>query len=1694
MKKKLVSILIANVLFLSNVGFTSFAVEQNMEAASLASSAETEESEETEAEEEKDQESEESGSYYNEDDIQYVKIAEFAELPEEVTHQKIGLGGNIEELVFPETLEIHVVADNDREERISRNLGNERQERELAEQEAADAASSASSEEDDASAEGSSGDDVVFFESDTDEAVDAATTGGESEEIYEESSSQEVASDNSGELSTITKPGNAATESSAAEASKAPEAAANTEKSEAGPAPTPGNDAIEDPAQTAPAESAPAEIAPSEDAGQAGGESDAGSTDAGTEGSSDNLIGMIKAAFKAMVVHAAESEPKETGDEAKAESKDEEAADEAGAESGSDEAKEETPSEASAEASKDTETETATDASSGASSAAEDSADSEYHYEYTEDEISVEMVSGIHWILDAERNDTQEFVAKEVGKEFVFVPILLIPDYYYIEAELPTITVEIVEEFFPFDQTVTVDDVKIRVRADKGVFPDGATLNATRIVEDNEQKVQDAIAEQEEAESEEVKDVVKSYTFDIQVLDESGEEVEPNNEKGRVLVSFETAETGDEKLSAEIYHIIEAEATENPGEDNSAKTADGSEENSENAEAAEGNAENGEEAVETVIVAVEKLESLIVDGEEGKAVEAETTSFSKYSLVLLTDDKPIVSVDKGYINIDETLKAKIGLRTISSVTFDVKEADNYLYAAQLEKGTTVSAMAGTAPEATDYGLYKKTGATLAWYIVARRPFLEKAFTAKIKFTDETSMSIKLEDDSKSGDKILNYKYPTAKKDALSDKDFVLEMPISDTGDVDAFYQWQVMKNSDDAAWEDIPLANTSKYGTSGDDFVSGYWYRCVVDGKESNPVQVITPSGDTTRKWLHTFGKNQCYISNGALAYTVIVEKTASTTSPSAPTSKLRFEVVGQHTFENDPYVYMIQSTRGGNGWRMFSNSSTDSIDYNDYNADFTSLWFSFDENDIKKLHVTAVPQHNAMAIGADCNLGDLENFTTYAVLDSGSKSTLSNLSEVWVVGTGTEEEAQRAVNDGKGDYIPSFIYSPQTTPSAYWIANTPSQYAYPISSVVQNTGFIEGDSPAILTSWTNVTGPVNFDFELAGVTTNKILEAVAKTGNSQSYSLNSVIKTLQLKNDNSLNSYAKKESLGGASIPVEVQLRFASGTSSGKSSIGNILPKYQKTSSTSSTTSSTSSSSSSYMADYFDVNVKAISKTSKNSTSTVTTTITELDDVVEIVASYDFENKEDIRVYRYHDSSPSEFANNSSGADGTFRVDTSDGKIHIFTRKFSTYAIAYKPITYYTVTFDTGTSTSQVKIKAGDKVGRPSDPTKEGYTFKGWYVNGSSTNLYNFDNEVWANTKLVAGWTEIKETKDKTATDNESRAPKTKDTMPIVWLWVLLLVAGITTFGCSIKELMNDGKGIQRKEGFIDRLFKVLWRLEIVIATTIRFFIKKLKNNKQKVRITVSGVVIVISAIILANTILQYRQGEQIYAEVEETYIEETPEIITDVVENTETAEDVVIEGFNWWDCANVSLAELKEQYPDVVGWIYFENEDISYPVMYSGDNSKYLRTTYSGEQAKAGSIFIDGESTPDFSDPHSIIYGHNMRDLSMFGRLRYYKTNPDYYEDHQYFQIFTENCVYRYQIFAYEEVADNDDVFWVYGKEPEGYYKMLKTVEKNSYHKTGITTNESDHVITLATCTSKDNQRLIVSAVRVGEYSYNQ
>lgn len=196
------------------------------------------------------------------------------------------------------------------------------------------------------------------------------------------------------------------------------------------------------------------------------------------------------------------------------------------------------------------------------------------------------------------------------------------------------------------------------------------------------------------------------------------------------------------------------------------------------------------------------------------------------------------------------------------------------------------------------------------------------------------------------------------------------------------------------------------------------------------------------------------------------------------------------------------------------------------------------------------------------------------------------------------------------------------------------------------------------------------------------------------------------------------------------------------------------------------------------------------------------------------------------------------------------------------------------------------------------------------------------------------------------------------------------------------------------------------------------------------------------------------------------------------------------------WYGAINVDLDGLREVNKDIIGWLYFEAADISYPVLYSGDDETYLRMTYDGEYSTAGSIFLEGLNDRDFSDKHILIYGHNMRNMTMFGQLKMYKTDPDYYPQHQYFQLFHKNeatgetIIDRYHIFACKDVRPDDGIYYVY----DMYYQNLAqfvadTIRSNSMLRNveDITIDNDSQVITLSTCSAGDD-RFVVSAVKCG------
>ena len=206
---------------------------------------------------------------------------------------------------------------------------------------------------------------------------------------------------------------------------------------------------------------------------------------------------------------------------------------------------------------------------------------------------------------------------------------------------------------------------------------------------------------------------------------------------------------------------------------------------------------------------------------------------------------------------------------------------------------------------------------------------------------------------------------------------------------------------------------------------------------------------------------------------------------------------------------------------------------------------------------------------------------------------------------------------------------------------------------------------------------------------------------------------------------------------------------------------------------------------------------------------------------------------------------------------------------------------------------------------------------------------------------------------------------------------------------------------------------------------------------------------------------------------------------------ENDGESEDDRQKKKDWWlTDVTVQLDKLREKNEDIIGWIRFDNQKelgINYPIFYSGDNEKYVRKDINGDYHIAGSIFLEGLNQADFSDYYNILYGHNMNDGSMFGSLKKYK-DEGFWEDNQYFTVYTEATVYRYRIFAYENAVNGGEVYKVGYQPGEEYQTFIDHMLANSDIETGIKPQTSNKILTLSTCTGDGySKRFAVHAVCV-------
>jgi len=168
------------------------------------------------------------------------------------------------------------------------------------------------------------------------------------------------------------------------------------------------------------------------------------------------------------------------------------------------------------------------------------------------------------------------------------------------------------------------------------------------------------------------------------------------------------------------------------------------------------------------------------------------------------------------------------------------------------------------------------------------------------------------------------------------------------------------------------------------------------------------------------------------------------------------------------------------------------------------------------------------------------------------------------------------------------------------------------------------------------------------------------------------------------------------------------------------------------------------------------------------------------------------------------------------------------------------------------------------------------------------------------------------------------------------------------------------------------------------------------------------------------------------------------------------------------------INLESLREVNPDVVGWILIPDTVISYPIMQGTDNDYYLKHTWDGKRYAVGSIFLEYLCNADLTEFHTIVYGHNMNDGSMFASLREYR-DQDYWEEHPYVYIRNDRGVYRYEIFSSYLANVKGDAYSIGFTGENTKVRFLEQILQESVIDTEVEPEHTDRILTLSTCSGR-------------------
>ena len=182
------------------------------------------------------------------------------------------------------------------------------------------------------------------------------------------------------------------------------------------------------------------------------------------------------------------------------------------------------------------------------------------------------------------------------------------------------------------------------------------------------------------------------------------------------------------------------------------------------------------------------------------------------------------------------------------------------------------------------------------------------------------------------------------------------------------------------------------------------------------------------------------------------------------------------------------------------------------------------------------------------------------------------------------------------------------------------------------------------------------------------------------------------------------------------------------------------------------------------------------------------------------------------------------------------------------------------------------------------------------------------------------------------------------------------------------------------------------------------------------------------------------------------------------------------------------VDFKKLKSENSDVVAYIKVNNTNIEYPIVKTSNNNFYLNHSFDKSKNSRGWIFADYKNKFDNTDKNIVIYGHNMRDGSMFGSLKNI-LDEEWYNNTENMNItfLTENGNYIYKVFSIYKIESEDYYIKTNFKNDADYEKFLNIIKNRSIKNFDINLNINDKIITLSTCANNNKYRVVLHAKKL-------